>query len=134
VAEVQAALSAGRAPPSKFRITGFNWNDPRWIEQPLSGYMTTHPSEDLPEAIAAYVNFPELLRVRSPRRYEFLETHRAVIAPYLVLSLRLTEEQLGRVIDTKNLLPWLQPVPAGGGSTSTRLVNFMYGPQLEIRF
>lgn len=60
------------APPAEHRITEATWNDGRWREQPLSAYMVSALSEDFPEAVAAYVTQPALLRQRSPRRYEFL--------------------------------------------------------------
>jgi hypothetical protein len=103
VAEVRTALTAGTAPPPAFRITEDNWNNPRWIEQPLTSYMTTHPSEDLPEAVAAFVNRPDLLRERSPRRFAFLNTRKAALAPFLTRDLsavRLfpTDEEMRRII------------------------------------
>ncbi|MGB3396675.1 MAG: hypothetical protein WBB60_09510, partial [Nitrospira sp.] len=98
-------------------------------------YMTTHPSEDLPEAVAAYVNTPELLRQRSPRRFQFLDTHRAVLAPFLQLHfsklrLRLTDKELHRIIKPTPE-PWLQPVPAPAPPTGS---GGRRGPLIEFRF
>ncbi len=99
VLEVQEALESGRNPPARYRITQTNWNDPGWIEQPLSQDMTTHPSEDLPVAVAAYVNQPNLLRQRSLRRFTFIESHKSALLPYLrrdpaTIQLIPTETQL----------------------------------------
>ena len=139
VAEVRTALTAGTAPPSAFRITEDNWNNPRWIEQPLTSYMTTHPSEDLPEAVAAFVNRPDLLRERSPRRFAFLNTRRAALAPFLTRDLsavRLfpTQQEMHRIIG--GAAPtWLQPIPPAVPSrTTSPLVRLPEGPALEVRF
>jgi peptidoglycan hydrolase-like protein with peptidoglycan-binding domain len=75
---VQDAVRENRPPPASERITRFNFNEARWGEQPLSGYMTTDPSEDLPEAISFFVTMPRLLQARSPRRFAFVETHQAL--------------------------------------------------------
>jgi hypothetical protein len=80
---VAKALSEGREPPPTERITQINFNATRWVEQPLSGYMTTHLSEDLPEAISFYVTMPRLLKARSPRRFAFIEAHKALWRPGL---------------------------------------------------
>ncbi|MFZ1504833.1 MAG: DUF4157 domain-containing protein [Nitrospira sp.] len=134
-AEVQTALEGGQTPPAKYKITEANWNEPTWVEQPMTLYMTTHPSEDLPEAVAAYVNTPELLRQRSPRRFQFLDTHRAVLAPFLQLHfsklrLRLTDQELHRIIKPTPE-PWLQPVPAPAPPTGS---GGRRGPLIEFRF
>lgn len=131
---VQTALAAGTAPPAAFRITAANWNDPRWIEQPLSSYMTTHPSEDLPEALANYVNRPALLRDRSPRRFAFLDARRATLAPFLrrdfsTVNLSLTPGQMQNILAP----PWTQPLPQPATPT-TPSIRFREGPMLEIRF
>lgn len=72
VPAVGQAITQGREPDNAYEITQNNWNDPRWIEQPISGYMTTHPSEDFPEAVMTYVTQPDLLRTRSPHRFQFI--------------------------------------------------------------
>lgn len=140
VPEVRAALESGQTPAANYKITEDNWNEPRWVEQPMTLYMTTHPSEDLPEAVAAYVNTPEILRQRSPRRFDFLDSHRATLEPFLQrdlskIRLRPTDEELRRVIEQTTPPPWLQPVPApappaipGSGG------QFQRGPMLEIQF
>ena len=73
--EVQAALTAKRTPPESAVLTTKNWEKADVVEQPMAEYMVTSPSEDLPETIAAYVNRPEVLKARSPRRFAFVEKH-----------------------------------------------------------
>jgi hypothetical protein len=137
--EVRRALAAGTPPPAAFRITETNWNDPRWVEQPLTSYMTTHPSEDLPEAIAAFVNRPSLLRQRSPRRFAFLASRRAAIALFLTRDLaavRLfqTDEEMRRIMG-EPAPNWLQPIaPALPSRAKSPTVRLEKGPVLEIRF
>lgn len=139
VEAVRTALAAHTAPRPAFRITESNWNDPRWIEQPLTSYMTTHPSEDLPEALTAFVNRPNLLRERSPRRFAFLDARRAVLAPFLtrdMSGLRLfpTEEEMRRIIGGP-APTWLQPTPpTPPPRTSDPAVRLREGPVLEVRF
>lgn len=69
---VGTAIRAGSTPDARYHITPANWNESRWIEQPVSAYMTTHPSEDFPEAVMAYINAPSVLFARSPRRFAFI--------------------------------------------------------------
>jgi hypothetical protein len=76
VPEVRDALQAGNEPPAQFLITKWNWNEGKWIEQPISQYSTTDPGEDFAEAVMAFLKFPQLLKDRSPRRFRFLETHK----------------------------------------------------------
>ena len=137
VTEVRAALTADTTPRARYRITRANWNDPRWIEQPVSQYMTTHPSEDLPEAVAVYVNSPDVLRQRSPRRFAFIESHKATLRPFLrrdlaTVRLRPTVTDLQRAITP----PWMTPVPTPQPTTpeSGSRIRFRPGPMLEIRF
>jgi len=70
---VQAALAAKRTPPESAVLTAKNWEKADVVEQPMAEYMVTSPSEDLPETIAAFVNRPEVLKARSPRRFAFVE-------------------------------------------------------------
>jgi hypothetical protein len=84
VPAVRTALASGTTPPATYQITEDNWNDPRWVEQPLTVYMVSAPWEDFPEAVMAYVNEPNLLLARSPRRYQFLYTRKARWLPYLL--------------------------------------------------
>ena len=74
-AEVRAALAAKRVPPESGVLTAKNWEKADVVEQPMAEYMVTSVSEDLPEAIAAYINRPEVLKARSPRRFAFVEKH-----------------------------------------------------------
>jgi hypothetical protein len=70
---VQQAIRQGTPLPPAFEITREHWNDPRWVEQPVSGYMVSGgPGEDFAEAVMTYVRNRELLRSRSPHRYEFI--------------------------------------------------------------
>ena len=76
VSEVRAALQAGTEPPAQYLITKWNWNEGRWIEQPISQYSTTNPGEDFAEAVMAFLKVPQTLKQRSPRRYRFIETRK----------------------------------------------------------
>jgi hypothetical protein len=81
---VQTAITSGSPPQAAFEITEAHWNDPRWVEQPMSGYMIAGgPSEDFPEAVSAYIHAPAALRSRSPRRYEFLHSRKSRWQPGL---------------------------------------------------
>ena len=60
-------------------ITEDNWNDKGLVEQPISEYMATAgPAEDFAEAIMAFLTIPEVLRARSPHRYDFIQNTRGV--------------------------------------------------------
>jgi hypothetical protein len=139
VEAVRTALAAGTAPPAEFRITENNWNSTRWVEQPVTSYMTTHPSEDLPEALSFFVNRPDLLRERSPRRFAFLDARRATLAPFMTrdlstLRLRLSDEEMRNIIGGPRPA-WQQPTPPPvSPPTTTPTVRFEEGPTLEIRF
>jgi hypothetical protein len=79
VPAVANALSTGTTPPSQYEITPSHWNDPRWIEQPVSHYSVDGgPGEDFAEAIMVYVNDPALLQSRSPARYNFIKNRSGV--------------------------------------------------------
>jgi hypothetical protein len=139
VEAVRTALAAGTAPAAEFRITPGNWNSPRWVEQPLTSYMTTHPSEDIAEALANFVNRPNLLRERSPHRFAFLDARRATLAPFLQRDLsgvRLfpTQEEMRDIIGGP-VPAWQQPIPPPvPARTTTPTVRLQEGPSLEIRF
>jgi hypothetical protein len=78
--DVRAALAAGRQPPQQYHITADDWNNPKWIEQPLSLYMVSsdnEPGDDFAEAVKTYVAEPALLRARSPRRFAFIDSHKS---------------------------------------------------------
>lgn len=78
VPAVADAFSRLLAPPVQYQITPDHWNDPQWIEQPISRYMVSRSEgEDFAEAVRTFVEAPELLRQRSPHRYNFLVQHRA---------------------------------------------------------
>ena len=139
VEEVRTALAAGNTPPAQYRITEDNWNSTRWSEQPLTSYMATHPSEDLPEALANFVSRPDLLRARSPHRFAFLDARRVMLTPFLTrdlsnVRLQLTDEQMQNLIGGP-VPAWQQPVPPPvAPATKTPAVRFQEGPTLEVRF
>jgi hypothetical protein len=82
---VAQALATGAVPPSALQITPDTWNAARWVEQPISRYMVEGgPGEDFAEAIMAYVQEPNLLLVRSPARFRFIETNREQWLPFLL--------------------------------------------------
>jgi hypothetical protein len=81
VPEVRAALQAGTDPPAQYHITKPYWNDGSWIEQPVTQYSTENPGEDFAEAIMAFLEFPEVLKARSPRRFAFIEARKAKWLP-----------------------------------------------------
>ena len=72
---MQAALAAKRTPPESAVLTAKNREKADVVEQPMAEYMVTSPGEDLPETIAAFVNRPDVLKARSPRRFAFVEQH-----------------------------------------------------------
>ncbi|MFB2121361.1 hypothetical protein [Parapedobacter sp. 2B3] len=73
---VADAISNGTPPPSQYRIPHDDWNNPQWIEQPMSRYAVAGgPGEDFAETIAAYVYSPAVLLQRSPERYRFITAH-----------------------------------------------------------
>ena len=73
---VQTALRQNQTPDSQYIITPDTWNHPHWIEQPMSHYMVAGgPGEDFAETTAAYIYHPALLQQRSPRRFQFFQTH-----------------------------------------------------------
>ncbi|MDQ6623369.1 MAG: hypothetical protein M3Y86_07785 [Verrucomicrobiota bacterium] len=74
---VQSALAKKATPPAEFRITPNNVATHDWKERPLTSYMATNAAEDFAEAIMAYVNEPERLKVLSPARFRFIEKHKA---------------------------------------------------------
>lgn len=61
----------------KPQLTADNFELGDWLEQPLTSYMVNSPSEDFGETIMAFINKPELLKARSPRRFKFVEDHKA---------------------------------------------------------
>ncbi len=81
---VQDAMAKGDPPPASLEITDAHWNDPKWKEQPMSGYMVSGgPSEDFPEAVSAFVHTPDILKARSPKRYEFIRVRVPGLKPGL---------------------------------------------------
>jgi hypothetical protein len=75
VGQVQTDLTGGTQPNAQYEITQANWNDPQWIEQPMSRYSLSGAHEDFAEAIAAYVQIPTVLQARSPGRYAFIHSN-----------------------------------------------------------
>ncbi len=138
VAEVQAALAAGTVPPERYRITGARWNDPAWVEQPVTRYVLQHPSEDAAEAVAMFVARPELLRQRSPRRFAFLQSRTPALRPHLqrdlsTIRLFLTPEEVRRAIGP-GVPRWLQPLPPPRSGGSEPAGEPLLGPRLQVRF
>ncbi|GAA3633162.1 hypothetical protein [Microlunatus ginsengisoli] len=90
IPEVRQALAAGVRPPAtvqqtrggrqgtqRTQITRDDWNNPQWIEQPVSEYSVAGGAgEDFAEAVMAFVNTRDVLAARSPARLQFLESHR----------------------------------------------------------
>ena len=74
---VQNALKTHTSPPAEFQITPKNATTTPWKERPLTSYMATNPSEDFAEAVMAYVNEPQSLKVQSPARYQFIHQRKA---------------------------------------------------------
>ena len=70
---VQQALRQGKTPPDQFHITPKSLDFKSWKELPLTKYMADSPQEDFAEAIMAYVNEPERLKLHSPARYAFID-------------------------------------------------------------
>ena len=71
---VSSAIAAGQLPPSQFEITPDHWNDPNWKEQPMSNYSVSGgPGEDFAESISAYIYSNNVLKSRSPNRYQFIQ-------------------------------------------------------------
>lgn len=85
VPAVATAIAAGTPPPAQYEITAQNWNSSQWIEQPLTAYMVAGgPSEDFAEAAMAFVEEPNLLLARSPRRFRFLDQNKGAWRSRLV--------------------------------------------------
>jgi hypothetical protein len=77
VQQVRDALNDDKDPPEAYHIKTDHWNDGSWIEQPITKYSTTDPTEDFAESIMAYLKFPDVLKARSPRRFEFIAAGKA---------------------------------------------------------
>lgn len=70
---VQTAISSNTTPPAQYQIAPDHWNDPQWIEQPMTYYSVAGGlGEDFAESIAAYIYARVILQARSPRRYQFI--------------------------------------------------------------
>ncbi|HZY35745.1 MAG TPA: hypothetical protein VFE53_03810 [Mucilaginibacter sp.] len=70
---VQSAITNNTAPPVQYKIEPSNWNDPKWIEQPMTDYSVIGgPGEDFAESIAAFVYANATLQARSPKRFKFI--------------------------------------------------------------
>jgi len=73
---VADAISQGTPPPTQYHIQEHDWNNPQWIEQPMSRYAVAGgPGEDFAETIAAYVYANSVLLLRSPARHRFIMDH-----------------------------------------------------------
>lgn len=78
---VRDALNQGKPPPKEAQITPDNWHSSKWKERPVTQYMTDNPGDDFAEAIMAYVNEPDTLRLLSPARYKFIDERKSQWAP-----------------------------------------------------
>jgi hypothetical protein len=76
-------IAAGQKPPPDQQITKGNFRDLKWSEQPLTEYMMEDSGEDLAESVMAFVNRPGALKSRSPQRYTFIQTNKAILKPLL---------------------------------------------------
>lgn len=113
VAAVATDLAAKKAPDAQYQITAANWNDPKWVEQPVSDYMVSGgPGEDFAEAVMTYIENKALLQARSPKRAAFLDARKTVIQPRL--------QQKG----PRSLMPKLPPTLFPANPTP----NFMLPP------
>ena len=66
---VKDALRRGDAPDAAQLITGTNWFQPKWKEQPPSRYSVTGgPAEDMAETLMMFVRAKSTLGDRSPAR------------------------------------------------------------------
>ncbi len=84
VPAVRTAIAANTQPNAQHRITAANWNDPNWVEQPISSYMVSGgPGEDFAEAVMLFIEDPALLLARSPARHAFITARIATILPRL---------------------------------------------------
>jgi len=81
VKAVQTAIAGGTTPPSQYEITLANWNDPTWGEQPVSAYSLDNPGDDFADSVMAFVYNPQMLKKRSPARYNFIDTRRSKWLP-----------------------------------------------------
>jgi hypothetical protein len=71
-----AGWSGGRLMDGRTEIKGRNWNDAR-AQQPMSEYATDNAGEDFAESLMAYIEVPDVLRARSPARFQFFDTRKA---------------------------------------------------------
>ncbi len=78
-----ASAIAQQQTPTKSPITVSDWNDPKWGEQPISGYSLTSPFEDFAESFMAYAYASAVLKARSPARWGFIDGHKAKWKPGL---------------------------------------------------
>ncbi|WP_257666542.1 hypothetical protein [Parapedobacter tibetensis] len=70
---VANAILTDTLPPSQYQIQANDWNNPQWIEQPMSYYAVDDgPGEDFAEAISAFVYAPSILQQRTPNRHQFI--------------------------------------------------------------
>ncbi|MEP7372249.1 MAG: annexin, partial [Chitinophagaceae bacterium] len=77
IESVYSTIQKGLVPADEFKISVKDWDDSKWIEQPISEYMVTGGlGEDFGEAVMTFVANPALLKSRSPRRYNFINTRR----------------------------------------------------------
>ncbi|MEM7037064.1 MAG: DUF4157 domain-containing protein, partial [Bacteroidota bacterium] len=119
VPAVATALSSNTQPDAQFRITGSNWNDPNWVEQPVSSYMVTGgPSEDFAEAITVFVENAQLLADRSPRRHAFITARMGAWQPQLRQPGPVPSLLPLLTVPPPTVSPFLLPMPTLGPDAS----------------
>jgi hypothetical protein len=81
-AAVRSAIQSDQKPTAA-PITHADWNDPKWGEQPITDYPLDGAHEDFPESLMAYIYAPDLLKARSPARFEFFAANKGSWSPIL---------------------------------------------------
>ena len=116
---VRDALNQGKPPPKEAQITPDNWHSSKWKERPLTQYMTDNPGDDFAEAIMAYVNEPDTLRLLSPTRYKFIDERKSQWAPQAKKHMNVWEAAR-KGGQPRTLEPRLSPRPPNIWERSTQ--------------
>lgn len=77
-----AGWTGGQIVQSGTPLDTTNWNDP-WPEQPVSAYSLQNLMEDFCESLMCYIDRKEVLRTRSPGRFDFIDSRVSGWRPYL---------------------------------------------------
>lgn len=84
IPSVAAQMAKGEQPAAEYEITTRAWSSSKWNEQPVSLYSVQGgDGEDFAESVRAYIDAPEILRLRSPRRYAFIHGRKQIWAARL---------------------------------------------------